>query len=98
MLAVEKLILIVIFLIVLILCLYFLFGIGKGTADQLLLQNQLRSCCGKYRAYDCEFSMASSIQCSDDSIETVDSLAYKLNLIQNGNPEQLNKFCACKEV
>lgn len=86
MLAVEKIILIVIFLIILLITFYLLFGLGKGAADQLLLQHELRQCCSRYLAYNCTEPII--IFCNDD---TIDSVRVKLGL----SDVQLNESCGC---
>lgn len=85
MLAIEKLILIVIFLVVLVVSLILLFGIGRGTADPIVLQNELRQCCGAFRASGC---IDTTLDCSGN---TIDSIRIKLNI----DDEQLKKFCNC---
>jgi hypothetical protein len=85
MLVENKLVLFVLFLIVLALVLILLFGFGKGTADQLLLQNELRQCCGTFRAYNCEDV---TVSCNS---KTIEDLRLKLNL----NNQQLKEYCNC---
>jgi len=87
MLAVNKLILLIIFLVVLLAIIYLLFVVGKGTADPLLLQNDLRMCCGTYRAYNCTNYYVS---CGENK-GNIDGLRAKLNI----SYEQLNTFCNC---
>jgi hypothetical protein len=86
MLATDKVVLIVIFLIVLLAVLFIMFGLGKGNADQILLQNELRNCCGTFRAYDC---LDMTVSCDGD---TIDSLRTKLSMTQ----EQIKLFCNCE--
>jgi len=87
MLAINKIVLLIIFLIILFIALFMLFGVGKGTAEQLLLQNELRQCCGIYRAYNCTAD-PTTIDCNDNTIE---DLRIKLNM----DPGQLDIFCNC---
>jgi len=87
MLAINKIILLIIFLIVLALSFIILFGLGKGTSDQLLLQHELRQCCGVYRAYNCTAD-PTTIDCNDNTIE---DLRIKLNM----DTGQLDRFCSC---
>ncbi len=85
MLAVEKLILLVIFLIVLVIAIILLFGIGKGGIDPLLLQSRLRQCCGAFIASGCQDT---TLDCGD---ETIDSVRTKLSM----STSQLYEFCNC---
>lgn len=87
MLAVNKLILLIIFLVVLLATLYLLFVVGKGAADPLLLQNELRQCCGTYRTSNCTDYY---VFCSQGG--TINDMRIKLNM----SNEQLNIFCDCK--
>ena len=89
MLAINKIVLLVIFLIVLALSFIILFGLGKGTSDQLLLQHELRQCCGVYRAYNCTAD-PTTIDCNDN---TIDDIRIKLNITS----DQLKNFCNCWE-
>ena len=90
MLAIEKIILLVIFLIALLISFFVLFGIGKGSSDKLLLQYELTKCCGTWRAYNCSRGTTdpSGVLCDGDSIE---DLRIKLNI----TPDQLDEFCRC---
>jgi len=90
MLAIEKIILLILFLIILVISFFVLFGIGKGSSDKLLLQYELTKCCGTWRAYNCSRGDTdpSSLFCNSDSIE---ELRRKLNI----TPFQLDEFCRC---
>lgn len=87
MLAVEKVILIVIFLVILVITGFMIFS-GKGWADQLLLQNDLRQCCGQYRAYNCTADPA-NIYCGNNKF--LEDIRAELNITD----EQLNASCDC---
>jgi hypothetical protein len=89
MLAVNKLVLLIIFLVILLAILYFLFVFGKGTGDSLLLQNELMQCCGYYRANGCTNA---GVFC-DKNYNTIDDIRNKLSM----STDQLNKFCKCPE-
>ena len=86
-LAVNKIILFIILLIVLVASLYLLFGLGKGTTNQLLLQHELSQCCGTYRAYGCPDD-PSSVRCNSKDI---DELRSELNI----DVSQLKEICNC---
>jgi hypothetical protein len=101
MLATDKLIILVIGLVVLVAMLYLLYTGGKGSADQLLLQNDLRICCGGYRAIECVYSLRSSICCENhvsgapcNPDKLLNVVAGKLDL----NEESLARFCGCTTV
>lgn len=88
MLAVDKIILIVIFLIVLVAVVFIMLGISKPAADNLLLQNELTQCCGTFRAYSCPEDMT-SISCGD---KTIDELMGQVGI---ANYDQLKSYCKC---
>lgn len=88
MLAVNKLVLILILLIVLAASVYLLLILGKGNADAMIFQNELRNCCGAYRASEC---IDTTIFCDTHSIE-------QLTTLLNFDKTQLDLFCLCSTV
>jgi hypothetical protein len=84
MIAIEKLVLIIIFLIILAICIYALVGIAKPSGEQINIQNQIRECCTIYRAFNCD----PSVTCGDS---TLTDLISKISM----TPAQLKVFCGC---
>lgn len=85
-LAMEKLVAILIFVIVLIVLLIFI-GIPTAMGGQINSQQQLRSCCQAYIENGCPNSLG-NIQCGT---KTLDEL-----IVDNGlDVNQTKKFCGC---
>ena len=90
MIAIEKLILLSIFIVILLVSLYFIFG-TRGTGDSLSDQMKLRQCCTAYRAYKCNYV---NLDCGHEPLVT---LAKRLGFVdENGNDELLKNFCNCE--
>jgi hypothetical protein len=98
MIAIEKLIILSIFVVILLISIYIIFG-TRPTGDQLITQMTIRQCCTAYRAsastsstptYDPIYDQ--NVLCDDESIG---SLAAKINLVQGSDYTLLNKFCNC---
>jgi hypothetical protein len=93
MIEVEKIALIIIFLIILVVCVYVLVGFVKPNGDIINLQNQIRQCCSTYRAYSNDNGI-----CPDPSTITCGSSGSNLeDLINEASmtPDQLKLFCGC---
>jgi len=88
MIVINKVVLLLIFLIVLAISLYVLFVMSHPMGAQIDLQNQLRMCCSLFRATDC---LNTAIICNEETQETVGSLAAKLNM----NDDLVKEFCSC---
>lgn len=91
MIAEEKIVLIIIFLIVLVVCIYILVAFVKPNGDIINTQNQLRQCCSIYRAY------GENGVCPDDP-STISCGSSNLKaLMQNAgmSVDQLKSFCGC---
>lgn len=87
MIAVNKLVLLIIFLVILFLILILLFGIGGPIGERINLENELRQCCIAYRAGGCE---RKDILCNSHFLwELVDKLKI------NSDDNQLRCFCNC---
>ena len=89
MIAIEKIVLFIIFLIILIVLTYILVGNIKPSGERINLQNQIRQCCILYRANNCPDNLQNNpISCggSDlkDLIDKVPMTVY-----------QLQAFCNC---
>lgn len=89
MMAIDKLIILSIFIVILLVSLYFIFG-TRGTGDSLSDQIKLRQCCTAYRSNECNYQ---DVYCDDEPIKDV---AGRLGLIDAGNDAMLKKFCSCK--
>jgi hypothetical protein len=93
MIAINKIVLLIIFLIILAAAFYMLFGISSPIGDELNLQNQLRQCCLAFRASGCDDI---SVICNEETMESFGSIAIKLNMNGNDNSYDLAKdFCGC---
>lgn len=86
MIAIEKIVLIIIFLIVLSICVYILLGIATPAGQQIDVQGQIRQCCTLYRASGCPDPP--NILCGDF---TLTELINKISMTTN----QLKAFCGC---
>jgi exopolysaccharide biosynthesis protein len=84
MISIDKLVLFLIFLVVLLVILILIFQVGKPTASQLIIQNEIRQCCMAYRANGC---LDDTIVCND---KTLRDLANEANILH-----QLKDFCEC---
>lgn len=84
MISIDKLVLLMIFLIVLLAALGLIFQIIEPTGEQLGIQNKIRQCCMAYRANGC---LDDSIMCGE---KTLRDLAIEANILQ-----QLENFCGC---
>ena len=95
MLAINKIILLILFLVIILIVLYVLFGVGKVNIDQLVLQNELRQCCGVFRAYGCPDLSTTTIDCNSNDIA---QLSKKLNMDPSTpiGRQQLESFCNCQ--
>jgi hypothetical protein len=86
-LAVNKMVLFLLFLIVLLAVIILLFGVGKPIGEQIVLQNQIRQCCMAFRGNNCE--NPADIFCDG---ETLDVLMKKLNMEE----WQVESICNCE--
>ena len=91
MLAINKIVLLLIFLIVLAISLYVIFGIAQPAAASIDLQNQLRMCCPEFRATGCEDT---SVICSFETMESFGEIAFQLGMSGNGF-ELAKELCDC---
>jgi hypothetical protein len=90
MIAIEKLVLIIIFLIILALCIYLVIGLVQPNGGRINLLNQIRECCSNYRAateYGCPES-ASGIVCGNSNLDALSKEAQMTSA-------QLKEFCQC---
>ena len=92
MIAIEKLIILSIFIIILLLSLYMIFG-TKPVGDNLNYQIEMRQCCTTYRAYGCEYGYLQNLECAGEPMIDV---AIKLGLVSGDNDSLLKKFCNCE--
>lgn len=88
MLVINNIILILIFVIILAVSLYIIFGISSPIGVEVNLQNQLRMCCPYFRATDCKDM---TIICNQDTMESLGSIAAKLDM----NINLVKDFCDC---
>ena len=86
MIAIERVVLIIIFLIVLVICVYVLFGFVKPSGEQINIQNQIRECCTIYRASGCPDLSNVVISCGSSSLK---DLIGKVSM----TVDQLKNFC-----
>jgi hypothetical protein len=101
MLAVNKLVLFIIFLAVLAAAIILLVLIGNPIAEGLVLQNQVRMCCGAYRGADCDFGKIGSICCGTitDPVLGICKGEYLGTIVVTKlkmEEWQLNDICNCK--
>jgi len=97
--AIEKLAMIVIFLIVLVALFVLLFS-GKIQIDFLLTGSKLRDCCQTYRANGCPDRAGAAIMCKDDEwfLDIVDeSNLDPLGSSSHATLNQTKMFCGCKK-
>ena len=88
MIAIEKIVLIVIFLIILVVCIYLLVGNVKPAGEQIDIQNRIRDCCILYRANNCPTDLnLNPIICNGsdlgEMITEVPMTVYQLKLFCN---------------
>jgi hypothetical protein len=91
--AIEKLIALVLFIVVLIVVLIFT-GVLKTSSDQIGSQEVLRKCCSAYVSNGCpsyDLSSPSAINAIFCDSTTLDKLVVKNNI----NYESLKYFCGC---
>jgi hypothetical protein len=92
MLAAEKLVLLAIFLIALIASLYMLSVSGLNPANQLILQSDLKTCCGAYKASGCQNT---NFLCSTSTGEMAFmDMQNKLGM----SDQNLKCFCGCPDA
>jgi hypothetical protein len=90
MIAIEKIVLIIIFLIVLLICFFVLFGFVIPSGKQIDVQNQVRQCCTLYRAKGCPTDIVevTNTLCEGSSLKTlIEKVPMDIN--------QLKAFCGC---
>ncbi len=94
MIAINKLILLVIFLVILLATLIILFS-GSPVIEQLNLQSELRGCCQIYRSYGCPENLVelSNINCEK---HTLAEIVIALNM--KDDISKLKKFCNCPNI
>lgn len=97
MIAIEKIVLIVLFLIILIICIYILAGIIKPTGENLDVQNQIRQCCILYRAKGCPGDNTDTSQISDTFCSSNTNLKDLIDKVPM-SVSQLKSFCGCTVV
>jgi hypothetical protein len=69
MIAIDKLILIVLFLIILVVGIYLVVSYILPTGINVNLQNELRACCQKYRAFGCpDEGLLGDINCDKNNL------------------------------
>lgn len=87
MIAIENVVLIIIFIIILVVCIYVLVDYVKPNGEKINTQNRVRQCCTIFRAYNCDVTKISQIECNG---------SYLSDII-NGvvTPDQLPSFCGC---
>jgi hypothetical protein len=92
MIAIEKIVLIIIFLIILAICIYVLMIMIKPSGEQLNIQNQIRQCCTLYRATGTgcptDTAVLQEITCGNSNLN---DLIKKIPM----TPDQLKTFCGC---
>lgn len=95
MLAVNKLVLFILFLVVLAAGIILLVLIGNPIAEGLVLQNQVRMCCGAYRGTDCTNQ---DICCGSVDSTGFCNGEYLYEIITKLKMEewQLHDICNCK--
>ena len=86
-LPINKLVLLIIFIVVLFTAAVILLGITLPVGDQINLENQIRQCCQAYRANGCDLDV--QISCADGTY--MDYLAGKAKYSE----EQVNMTCGC---
>jgi len=93
MMAIEKIVLLVIFVIILLVIVLVLFGIVNPLGEDINIESYIRQCCVAYRANDCQNE---EIVCreTDTTIETLGDLARKRNMDEN-DFHLLKSFCNC---
>jgi len=91
MIAIEKLVLITIFLLILAFCIYLIVFFVKPWGEQANIQNQIRQCCPLYRAYAINGICPddpSFIPCGDSNLkDLIDKASMSVY--------QLKKLCGC---
>ena len=90
MIAIEKIVLIILFLIILVICIYIIVGVVKPSGDKLNLQSQIRQCCSLYRASGTEGCPPdpSVVICGDSNLN---DLIKQVPM----TVDQLKAFCGC---
>jgi hypothetical protein len=88
MIAINKLVLLILFLIILVVCIFLLFGVGTPIGEEMDLQNQLRMCCTAFRASECKDI---SVICNEVTMESIGSIAQKLSM----DIDLVKDFCNC---
>jgi len=91
MMAINKIVLIILFLIVLVAGILILTGYVMPTGENIGLQNELRGCCQKYRAYACPDNpnIIAGIQCAEHNLwELYENFRFS-------RIDDLKEFCTC---
>ena len=88
MLAINKVVLVIIFLIILAVGLYVLFGMTLPMGGDLEAQGKLRMCCPNFRATGCEDM---TVRCNTKTLENLNEIAAELNM----NVDAVKDFCKC---
>ncbi len=91
MIEMDKLVLLIIFLIVLVICVALLLGYALPSGNSINLQNQIRQCCSAFRAYS-ENGVCPNpqlITCPDNTN------LNDLRMAAHMTDEQIGLFCGC---
>lgn len=87
---INYLVVLIVAIIVLIAVVIFLFT-GQLIGGDIGLQNQLRMCCSKFTANNCDWSLETDIICDEENFKSFKGLRTELNMDEN----QVEIFCGC---
>ncbi|MFH1474112.1 MAG: hypothetical protein ABIE55_04470 [Candidatus Aenigmatarchaeota archaeon] len=97
MMALDKLVLLVIFLIVIVVGALLVTGNILPFGEDLNLQNEMRNCCIKYRAYGCptSISVIQDIQCIEEDPSGGDLYTLAFERLKIQTVKDLEVYCSC---
>ena len=94
-LPINKLVGLIIVLIVAV-AIIMLFFSGLLSGSSLGSQGELRLCCSKYKANNCDFTRIHDIYCDNEETKDLYSIAKNATKASDANlKQQLNDFCGC---
>ncbi len=64
---------------------------GQAIGKDIGLQNQLRMCCSKFTANNCDWNLETDIICDEENFMTIKELRIELNM----DKDQVEIFCGC---
>jgi len=92
-LALEKVIALIIFLIILVVLIFFT-DVPRVFGIEMNLQQELRKCCQAYISHGCPDSFP-AIRCNSETLETLAKKTGLVDQLGNADIDRVKEFCGC---